>query len=208
MRIAPEGYPFIAGGVIVAIAVHWLFGGFWAVVFWLFALFMLQFFRDPVRRIPVDANAIVSPADGKIVSVQQASDPVSGELATKIAIFLNVFSVHATRIPIAGEVSRREYRHGKFFNAALEKASEDNESNSIVIQTEDSEHVTLIQVAGLVARRILCYVTEGDRVDRGQRYGFIRFGSRVEVFLPRDYSITVSVGDKVRGGSDIIGYVN
>lgn len=207
MRLAPEGYPFVACGLLVAMIVQWLHGGMLAFLLWLAALFILQFFRDPVREIPPDNDAIVSPADGKVVTVRQTTDPMSGKDATNIAIFLNVFSVHATRIPVSGEVRQRVYRQGKFLNAAVEKSSDENERNSIVIRTDDAKEVTCIQIAGLIARRILCYVTEGQHVTRGQKYGFIRFGSRVELFLPRECRVTVNVGDKVRGGADIIGFM-
>lgn len=206
MQLAREGYPFVAGGLIVAIFVQLVAGGVLAFVCWLIALFMLQFFRDPVREIPNDTGAIVSPADGKVVTVRQATDPISGKKVTNIAIFLNIFSVHSTRIPISGEVLQRIYRQGKFLNAAVDKSSQENERNSIVIRTHDAKEVTCIQIAGLIARRILCYVTEGQSVQCGQKYGFIRFGSRVELFLPQEYRITVNVGDKVRGGADIIGF--
>ena len=207
MRLAREGYPFVAGGVVAAIIAQLLDAGILAFVLWMITLFMLQFFRDPVREIPSDNGAIVSPADGKVVTVRQMTDPMSGREATNIAIFLNVFSVHATRIPVSGEVRQRVYKQGKFLNAAVDKSSDENERNSIVIQTEDSKEITCIQIAGLIARRILCYVTEGQHVNRGQKYGFIRFGSRVELFLPLEYRVTVNVGDKVRGGADIIGFM-
>ena len=177
-------------------------------VFWLLAIFMLQFFRDPDRSVPEKHGAIVSPADGKVVAVRQMPDPISGKESTNIAIFLNVFSVHSTRIPVSGKVLQRIYKQGKFLNAAVDKSSDENERNSIVIQTDDAKDITCIQIAGLIARRILCYVTEGDDVTRGQRYGFIRFGSRVELFLPQEFKVTVNVGDKVKGGADIIGFVS
>ena len=208
MRLAREGYPFVAFGFIAAIIIQLIFGGLLAVVFWLLAIFMLQFFRDPDRDVPDKLGAIVSPADGKVVAVRQMPDPISGKEATNIAIFLNVFSVHSTRIPVSGKVLQRIYKQGKFLNAAVDKSSDENERNSIVIQTDDAKDVTCIQIAGLIARRILCYVTEGDDVTRGQRYGFIRFGSRVELFLPQEFKVTVNVGDKVKGGADIIGFVS
>ena len=206
MRLAREGYPFVAIGLVAAIVVQLFAGGLLAFLVWVAVIFMLQFFRDPVRRIPSDSDAIVSPADGKIVTVCQATDPFNGQAATNVAIFLNVFSVHANRIPIAGKVIQQEYRQGRFLNAAADKSSEENERNSIVIRTADAKEVTCIQIAGLIARRILCYVAAGEDVERGQRYGFIRFGSRVELYFPQEYRITANVGDKVRGGADIIGY--
>ena len=183
MHLAREGRSFTVAGILIAIIVQIFAGGFWAIPFWILALFILQF----------------------VVAVGKSKDPVSGTEATRIAIFLNVFSVHATRIPVAGDILKQEYRSGKFLNAAVDKSSEENERNLLVIRTSDSREVTCIQIAGLLARRILCYVMEGESVELGQRYGFIRFGSRVELFVPADYKIFVSVGDKVKGGSDIIG---
>ncbi len=205
MRLDREGYPFTAVAVIAALAVYFFAGGYWSIPFWLFAVFVLQFFRDPTRDVPADDNLVVSPADGKVVAVGEAIDPISGNSATRIAIFLNVFSVHSNRIPVAGTIIKKEYRTGKFLNAAVDKSAEENERNSIVICGSDSHEITCIQIAGLIARRILCYVDTGDQVQKGQKYGFIRFGSRVELFLPPEYQVNVSIGDSVRGGADVIG---
>ncbi len=207
MHLAREGYPFAAISLVVALAVNLTAGGLWSIPFWLIAAFILQFFREPVRVIPTEANVVVSPADGKVVAVGEAVDPVSGRSARRIAIFLNVFSVHSNRVPIAGTVIKKEYHRGKFVNAALDKAATDNERNAIVIRTVDSHELTCIQIAGLIARRILCYVDSGDEVALGQKYGFIRFGSRVELFLPPEYQVSVSIGDTVKGGSDVIARV-
>jgi len=207
MPIAREGYLFIGGGLFLAIAVQLAVGGYWAVPFWMAAVFVVQFFRDPKRTIPNDKGAIVSPADGKVVGIATAIEPITGSPSIKIAIFLDVFSVHANRIPVAGKILHRQYRSGKFFNASLDKASADNERNIVVIQTENSQLIGCVQIAGLIARRILCYVEERQHVSIGQRYGFIRFGSRVELFVPADSAITVEVGDKVKGGCDIVGYL-
>ena len=204
MRLAREGYPFAVGAILAALVVYLTAGGLWSIPLWLFAAFVLQFFREPQRIIPTQDNVVVSPADGKVVAVSEAEDPISGNAALRIAIFLNVFSVHSNRIPIAGSITKKEYHHGKFLNAALDKSSTENERNAIVIQTSNSHEVTCIQIAGLIARRILCYVEPGDTVERGQKYGFIRFGSRVELFLPREYRVAVSIGDTVKGGSDVI----
>lgn len=204
MRLAREGYLFVATFLFVALIAYFTFGGVWSIPFWLLVLFVLQFFREPVRQIPTDPHLVVSPADGKIVAVGEGIDPVSGKSATRIAIFLNVFSVHSNRIPAAGVVAAKEYRQGKFFNAAVDKSSEENERNTIVVRTPESRDVTCVQIAGLIARRILCYVEIGDNVAVGQKYGFIRFGSRVELFLPTEYNISVSVGDYVKGGSDVV----
>ncbi len=205
MRLAREGYPFAAAAVVVALAVYFFAGGYWSIPFWLIAAFVLQFFREPTRDVPADDNLVVSPADGKVVAVGEAIDPISGNTATRIAIFLNVFSVHSNRIPIAGTIIKKEYRAGKFLNAAVDKSAEENERNSIVIRDSHSNEITCIQIAGLIARRILCYVDTGDKVQKGQKYGFIRFGSRVELFLPPEYQVNVSIGDSVRGGADVIG---
>ncbi len=205
MRLAREGYPFAAAAVLVALAVYFIAGGYWSIPFWLIAVFVLQFFREPTRDVPADDNLVVSPADGKIVAIGEAIDPISGNSATRIAIFLNVFSVHSNRIPIAGTIIKKEYRAGKFLNAAVDKSAEENERNSIVIRDSDSHDITCIQIAGLIARRILCYVDTGDQVQKGQKYGFIRFGSRVELFLPPEFQVNVSIGDSVRGGADVIG---
>ncbi len=203
--IAREGLPFVAVTLIVAIGVHAFAGWAWAVPLWLVALFVIQFFREPHREIQSIEGGIVSPADGKVVSVSRMTNPYDQQPCVRIAIFLNVFNVHSNRIPVAGVITKREYHSGKFFNAAIDKASAENERNLIVIQTEDSQNVTCVQIAGLIARRILCYVGEGDTVLRGHRYGFIRFGSRVELFVPENCQISVGVGDKVKGGSDLIG---
>lgn len=205
MRLAREGYPFTAAAVLAALAVYFFAGGYWSIPFWLIAVFVLQFFREPTRDVPADDNLVVSPADGKVVAVGEAIDPISGNSATRIAIFLNVFSVHSNRIPITGTIIKKEYRAGKFLNAAVDKSAEENERNSIVISDSDSHEITCIQIAGLIARRILCYVDTGDQVQKGQKYGFIRFGSRVELFLPPEYQVNVSIGDSVRGGADVIG---
>ena len=205
MRLAREGYPFAAAAVLAALAVYFFAGGYWSIPFWLIAVFVLQFFREPTRDVPADDNLVVSPADGKVVAVGEAVDPISGNPATRIAIFLNVFSVHSNRIPVAGTIIKKEYRAGKFLNAAVDKSAEENERNSIVIRNSDSHEFTCIQIAGLIARRILCYVDTGDQVEKGQKYGFIRFGSRVELFLPPEYRVNVSIGDSIRGGADVIG---
>ena len=205
MTLAREGYPFVAAGALLAILVHGFAGGAWALPMWIITIFMLQFFRDPVRVIPPDSGVVVSPADGKVVTISKSKNPYSGVDAICIAIFLDIFSVHSTRIPVSGLVLERLYNQGKFLHAAVDKASEENERNALIIRTKDSQEVACVQIAGLIARRILCYVQEGDNVSLGQRYGFIRFGSRVELFLPVDYKVSIGVGDKVKGGSDVIG---
>jgi phosphatidylserine decarboxylase len=167
-------------------------------------LFMLQFFRDPPRSVPADADAVTSPADGRVVAVGKARDTYLDRDALKISVFMNIFNVHSNRSPVDGEVRKGWYYGGKFLNAALDKASLENERNAIWIQTESGADVTCVQVAGLIARRILCYVQPKDRLRKGQRFGFIRFGSRVDVYLPLDAKPHAVVGDKVFAGETIL----
>jgi phosphatidylserine decarboxylase len=199
--IAREGWPFVAGSVVLASLASALDWEFIAAIFWLAAIFVVQFFRDPARTPPLGEQLITSPADGRIVVVGKAKDPITGEDALKISVFMNVFNVHSNRSPIQGSVVQAQYFPGKFFNADLDKASEQNERNALVIEDPQGRRVTCIQIAGLIARRILCYVKPGDSMLRGQRYGFIRFGSRVDVYCPPQSKALVSVGDKVSAHS-------
>ncbi|WP_107855041.1 phosphatidylserine decarboxylase [Neisseria weaveri] len=201
--IAREGWPFITGGLILSILVT-ACAGWWSLPFWVFTVFALQFFRDPSRPIPQDADAVLCPADGRIVVVESARDPYRNVDALKISVFMNVFNVHSQRSPIDGTVTRVEYNAGKFVNAALDKASTENERNAVLATTRSGREVTFVQVAGLVARRILCYTKAGESLARGERYGFIRFGSRVDVYLPLDAQANVAIGDKVSASSTIL----
>ena len=202
--IAREGWPFIAASVAAAALVHWLGGPGWAAPLWLVALFNIQFFRDPPRAIPQEAKAVLSPADGRIVAVERARDPYLERDALKMSVFMNVFNVHANRSPVDGEV-RDAWRHpGRFFNAALSKSSLENERAALWIRTAGGADVTCVQIAGLVARRILCYAQAGQRLARGERYGFIRFGSRVDVYLPPESRPLASMGDKVYATESIL----
>jgi phosphatidylserine decarboxylase len=209
MRIpfAKEGYMFTIPLVIFTlgfIALSWfwaagLFGGLFIFVTW--------FFRDPERTIPEEPNIIVSPGDGKIVEIVPENDSLLKQGGyTRISVFLNVFNVHVNRVPIAGKIQAYRYNKGKFLNAASHKASLDNEQSAILL---NNGHVTILvkQIAGLIARRIVCWAKEGDEFERGQRYGLIRFGSRMDVFVPEGTHIKVKVGDIVNGGSSIIGYL-
>lgn len=201
--IAREGWPFLAIAVIVALIASVTLGA-WSLPFWLIALFVLQFFRDPGRLIPLDPKAVLSPADGRIVVVAKAHDPYAHREALKISVFMNVFNVHSNRAPVDGKIEKVEYFPGKFVNADLDKASIENERNALVIKASNGETVTCVQVAGLIARRILCYVNASDVLARGQRYGFIRFGSRVDVYLPLTARPLVVVGDKVSATETIL----
>jgi phosphatidylserine decarboxylase len=204
--IAKEGYMFILP-LAVLTCVFWALSWFWAAgLFGGLFLFVTWFFRDPERVIPDDPNAIVSPGDGKIVEIVPEKDPLLEENYTRVSIFLNVFNVHVNRVPIAGKILTTRYNPGKFLNAASHKASLDNEQSAILL---NNGHVTILvkQIAGLIARRIVCWAKEGDEYQRGQRYGLIRFGSRMDIFVPEGTNIEVVVGDKVNGGSSIIGYL-
>ena len=173
-------------------------------IFWLLALFVLQFFRDPARVAPDGEANVLSPADGRIVAVEETLDPYANRQALKISVFMNVFNVHSNRSPVNGTIESIAYFPGKFFNAALDKASLENERNAMVLKTDSGQTVTSVQVAGLVAKRILCYAKEGDRLYSGQRYGFIRFGSRVDVYLPVGSRPRVAIGDKVSATSTVL----
>ncbi len=202
--LAREGWPFVGIAVAAALLVTWLAGFVWSVPLWLVAVFVIQFFRDPPRAVPQQANAVLCPADGRIVRVDRAHDPYAERDALLVSVFMNVFNVHSNRAPVDGVVERIDYRRGSFVNADLDKASTENERNAMVIRLAGGERVTVVQVAGLIARRILCYVKPGDRLARGQRYGFIRFGSRVDVYLPLAARPRVGVGDVVYATTTVI----
>lgn len=202
--IAREGWPFLAIVAILALALQSFGLTFLSVLAWILFIFVLQFFRDPPRYIPAQKNAVVSPADGRIVAVERVEDPYAQREALKISVFMNVFNVHSNRIPIGGEIKSVDYFPGLFVNADLDKASTQNERNAIVIHTESGATVAAVQVAGLIARRILCYVKPSETVEKGQRYGFIRFGSRVDVYLPTDSVPKVAIGDKVSASSTVL----
>ncbi len=202
--IAREGWPFLAAGIALALAVGAVAGWWWSVPVWLAVLFVVQFFRDPPRTIPGDARTVVAPADGRIVAVEPANDPYLDRPATKVSVFMNVFDVHSNRSPVDGEVKRTWYAPGAFINAALDKASAENERNALWLRADAGPDVTCVQIAGLVARRILCYVKPGDRLHRGDRFGFIRFGSRVDVYLPTDARVKVDLGQRVYAAQTVV----
>jgi len=204
--IAREGWPFLAIALVLAIgATVWCAA--WSIPLWIIALFVLQFFRDPARDIPQDANAVLCPADGRIVAVERVRDVYAKRDAIKVSVFMNVFNVHSQRSPVDGMVEQVQYFPGAFVNADLDKASTENERNAVVLKAAGGETVTAVQVAGLIARRILCYVKAGDTLHRGQRYGFIRFGSRVDVYLPLTANVKVAIGDKVSATTTILAYL-
>ena len=194
--VAREGWLFTAVALVFSIAISWI-SLIWSLPLWIITVFVVQFFRDPPRHIPQDEKVVLSPADGRIVVVEKTEDPYAKREALKISVFMNVFNVHSNRSPVDGKIEQVQYFPGKFIHADLDKASLENERNMLIITTERNQQVTCVQVAGLIARRILCYVSAGDTLKRGQRYGFIRFGSRVDVYLPLSAKPKVAVGDKV-----------
>ena len=201
---AREGWPFIAISLLVFLALLMLdlfFGAFLALIL---SIFTFQFFRDPKLSGPNDDSVITSPADGRVIFIGKSLDPLQKTEALKISVFMNVFNVHSNRSPIEGTIKSVDYRSGNFFNADLDKASEQNERNSVLFVDKSGRRLTCIQIAGLVARRICCYVSPGDTVQRGARFGFIRFGSRVDVYLPINARPLVTVGDKILAHSSAI----
>ncbi len=203
----PAARPFLAGGaaaaVIGLVVSSWLT---WTAI--VFLLFCLYFFRDPERVPPARANAVLAPADGRVVSVMEALPPVElglgPELRWRVATFLSVLDVHVNRIPANGTVTRIAYRHGTFVNASLDKASADNERNALAIRLPDGRELAVVQIAGLIARRILCDVREGDAVHAGERFGIIRFGSRTDLYLPPGIRPIVVEGQTMIGGETVL----
>ena len=201
------GYPFILGGIAVAVLGLLL----WHPLTWaglLFTVFCLYFFRDPERVLPPRAGAFVAPADGLVVSIERAAPPaelgLSHEPRTRVAIFLSVLDVHVNRAPIGGVVRKIAYHPGKFFGAADEKASDENERNSLILDLPGGQEVVVVQIAGLIARRILCDVKEGQSLAAGERFGIIRFGSRTDLYLPAGCEPLVAVGQRMVGGESVI----
>lgn len=201
--IAKEGWPFIIGSLMLSILTA-IWYGWWSLPLWALTVFVVQFFRDPARDIPTRPEDVLSPADGRIVVLEKTTDPYRGVNALKISVFMNVFNVHSNRCPIDGKVERVDYFKGSFLNASVDKASVQNERNAVLAVTNTGRPVTFVQVAGLVARRILCYVNAHDILHRGNRYGLIRFGSRVDVYLPEDATALVAIGDKVKASSTVL----
>jgi len=201
--IAREGWPFIVLAAILA-GLSSVYCVYLAIPMWILFLFILQFFRDPPRVTTGGDSAVSAPADGRVIAIDEAHDPYTNQTSLKISIFMNVFNVHSNRIPVSGTVDAKQYYPGRFFNAALDKASDNNERNALLLTSKEGHRVTCVQIAGLIARRILCYVDEGSNVIKGERFGFIRFGSRVDLYLPRTTKVLVSLGDKVVGGETLV----
>jgi len=205
IRIAPDGYPFIIIFALITILVY-VFGKPWIAVLSLaFTLFMVLFFRDPDRTIPEDKGVFVSPADGKIILIKDVyeKDYLKAE-SKEISIFMSIFNVHVNRAPCEGNVSLIKHSPGKFLVAHKDAASIENENTVMVLEGKDGK-ILIRQVAGLIARRIVCKVKAGDMLRRGERYGMIKFGSRLDIYLPKDVEIKVRLGDKVKAGETVIG---
>lgn len=204
--IAREGYPFLfisAAFAITAFVLGWVVPG---IAITLLFVFIVYFFRNPERVIPQDSGLILAPADGRIIRIETVPDaPHLGGPATKVSIFMSVFNVHINRMPMRATIEKVLYRPGKFFVASLDKACKHNEQNTLVLKDEGGRRMAMTQIAGLVARRIVCYMRPGDSRNAGDRFGLIRFGSRVDLYLPQPHSVDIAVGDRVKGGSSVIG---
>jgi len=202
--LARDGLPIIGLCALAALVMGLLRWPVPAVFFLLLTAFCLNFFRDPDRVVPGAPDLAVAPADGVVCRMTTETDPLSGEERQVVCIFMNVFNVHVNRAPVAGTVSGLRYIPGKFFNASLDKASKDNERLLLGITDPDGGTWTVIQIAGLIARRIVCKAAVGDRLHRGERYGMIKFGSRLDVYLPHGYHPTVAMGQKTTAGMTVL----
>jgi phosphatidylserine decarboxylase len=208
--IVPEGYPFIAFSLVVTVFVAFLGGNCWLIIPFVFVtFFIVWFFRNPERSFPNEEKVVISPADGKVIKIENVAvnGTISGKFK-KISIFMNVFNVHVNRAPYDGKIEAIHYHKGKFLVASLDKASEDNERNEVMIRTEDGRIIWTVQIAGLIARRIVCWVTPDMNVKKGERFGLIRFGSRVDLYLPEDMKVSVKLNDKVNAGQTVLGYLS
>jgi len=205
--IHPEGFKFAAISLSLSIILTTV-SQIISVIFFVLTFFILWFFRAPKRNKPQDSNLIISSADGKVCLIDEAyppqETPLKEEKMKRICVFMNVFNVHVNRSPVQGEVQNIIYKKGQFLNASLDKASEKNERNSLVIKTENGTQVVVVQIAGLIARRILSFISPADRLFQGERFGLIRFGSRVDIYLPLDAIEKCKVGDKVVAGESIL----
>lgn len=204
--IALEGYPFIALFAFITVVFALLEWSFLAIVFLALTLFTVYFFRNPDRTVPQGEDLVISPADGKVVFVDLVQeDRFLNDQVLKISVFMSVFNVHVNRVPCSGNVVDQFYNKGQFVNAALDKASIENEQGGMVIETAGGQKLLVVQIAGLIARRIVTYPVVGDLIERGQRYGLIRFGSRVDVYLPKDTVTDIKLGDRCVAGETVIG---
>ena len=203
--IAREGWLYIAISIILSTYLTIISYSI-SIPFWIVSIFIIQFFRDPQRKISRTKNVVVSGADGKVIAIDETMDPYQKKKSIKVSVFMNVFNVHSNKAPIDGKILKKVYYAGKFLNAALSKASGENERCAIIIQSKNNPKkiITCVQIAGLVARRILCYKGKGDNLKRGERYGFIKFGSRVDLYLPLGSKINVKLNEVVKGGVTVL----
>jgi phosphatidylserine decarboxylase len=208
--IVNEGYPFIIISLITTIFIVFLGGNCWMILlFFLLTAFVVWFFRNPDRSFQDEDKLIIAPADGKVIKIEEVE--LAGAMAgkfKKISIFMNVFNVHVNRASYQGKIEAIHYHEGKFLSANLDKASQDNERNEMMLRTDDGRIIWIVQIAGLIARRIICWVQQGDEVAKGERIGLICFGSRVDLYLPEDSKISVKLNDKVKGGETPLGYLS
>lgn len=198
--VSLEGLPYIVIAAFTTLIFAVLDCWFMALVGLCATAFIGHFFRDPERVAPEDAEAVVSPADGKICKIAREEDPLTGETRQVVCVFMNVFNVHVNRMPVSGKVERIRYIPGKFFNASLDKASKDNERCLLEIVGKGNQRFTVVQIAGLIARRIVCWAESGDKLKRADRFGLIKFGSRVDLYLPDGYAPNVFMGQEVVAG--------
>ncbi|MHB8174335.1 MAG: phosphatidylserine decarboxylase family protein [Nitrospirota bacterium] len=207
--IALEGLPVI--GIFAAIAATlWITGWYKAaLIMTALAVFAISFFRNPERHPPAGDGIVISPADGTVVYVGEVDEPrILKRRAVKVSIFMSVFNVHVNRMPESGRITEIHYNKGKFISANKEKSSLENEQNALVMETEKGGNIMFVQIAGLVARRIVCWVKPGDVLSRGDRFGLIMFGSRLDVYLPSGSEVRVKSGDKTRAGETIVGVLS
>ncbi|MBL9064509.1 phosphatidylserine decarboxylase [Tabrizicola sp.] len=206
----PEGYKFVAAFAVVTALLFWI----WDPLGWLglgLTVWCYYFFRDPKRSVPENAGLLVSPADGAVSLIERAVPPaelgMGPDALVRVSVFMSVFNCHVNRAPIAGRVTAVAYRAGKFFNASLDKASEENERNALAIELPDGRKIAVVQIAGLVARRIVCWKKPGDGVRTGERFGLIRFGSRLDVYLPEGVHPQVALGQTMVAGESVIALI-
>ena len=207
--IVREGYPFIGLFGFITLVFALLGWATLTLLLLFLTLFSVYFFRNPERVIPVDDDVVVAPADGKVIFVGEVQeDRYFNERVTKVSIFMSVFNVHVNRVPCHGKVTEMYYNKGEFLNASYDKASESNEQSGILLETDSGSQILFVQIAGLIARRIVTYPIVGDVLQKGARYGLIRFGSRVDIFFPKNADVTVSLGERTVGGETVLGTIS
>ena len=209
--IHPEGWKFAFIFFVISLLTYLVYAPI-SIIGFLLTLFTLWFFRDPSRNTPLDSNLIISSADGKVCLIDEACPPtevsMKQEKMKRVCVFMNVFNVHVNRSPVAGVIKDIVYKEGKFLNASLDKASEKNERSSLIINSKHGVDIVVVQIAGLIARRILGFVSKNQNLNQGERFGLIRFGSRVDIYMPLDSTVKCSVGDKVVAGESVLASLN